>query len=404
MQTTKERVDIAAIQQTLRDEGIEGWLFYYFHGNDPLATHILRLPESHFVSRRWFYLIPANGTPQKLVHRIEMDALDDVPGDQTVYLGWKELEEKLTAMLKPYKRLAMQYSAGNAIPYISRVDAGTIELVKSAGIDVVTSANLVSMFEARWTKEQLDSHIQAVENLRSIVFDAFECIADAVRRKRKVTEYDIQKFIGQRFTDLGMTTNSPCIVAVNEHSGSPHYQPTAEHHSEIKEGDFVLLDIWAKLKKPTDAVYADITWTGFVGTEVPQKFKDTFGIVSGARDAAVEFVKKAVAEKRTIHGWEVDDVTRNVIAKAGYKDQFVHRTGHSIGLEVHANGANIDNLETRDERKLIPNTCFSIEPGIYLAEFGVRSEIDVYIGENEVVIGGQPIQTEVIPIMVADQK
>jgi Xaa-Pro dipeptidase len=398
---TKQRVDIAAIQQALVDEGMDAWLFYHFHGNDPLATTILRLPESHFVSRRWFYLIPAKGQPQRLVHRIEMDALDDVPGGQNVYLGWRELETKLKELIAPYKRLAMQYSAGNAIPYISRVDAGTIELVKSAGCEVVSSANLVQMFEARWTQSQLDGHLQSVSNLRSIVFDAFSCIAQSVRAKQRVTEYDIQQFISQRFTDMGMTSNSSVIVAVNEHSGSPHYQPSAEHHSEIKEGDFVLLDIWAKLKQPSDSVYADITWTGFVGDTVPKKYADIFGIVAGARDAAVDFIRDAVKTGRVIHGSEADDVTRNYIKERGYGDQFVHRTGHSIGLEVHANGANIDNLETRDERRLIANTCFSIEPGIYLPEFGVRSEIDVYIGDKDLVIGGQPIQTEVIPIMVA---
>lgn len=398
---TKERVDIAAIQQALKKENLDGWLFYHFHGNDPLGSTILKLPDSHFVSRRWFYLIPAEGRPIKLVHRIEMDALDDVPGEEMVYLGWRELESKLKEILASQKKLAMQYSEGNAIPYISRVDAGTIELVRSAGCEVVSSANLVQMFEARWSGKQLQSHMHAVSNLRSIVFEAFACIAESVGSNQRVTEYDIQEFISQRFRDLGMVSNSPCIVAVNEHSGRPHYQPTVEHHSEIKMGDFVLLDIWAKLKDPSDAVYADITWTGFVGEKVPAKYSEIFGIVAGARDAAVTFIRDAVSKGKSIAGAEVDDVARNYITQRGYGDKFVHRTGHSIGLEVHANGANIDNLETRDNRRLIPNTCFSIEPGIYLPEFGVRSEIDVFIGTNEVVIGGQPIQTEVVPIMAA---
>jgi Xaa-Pro aminopeptidase len=401
MQATKEKLDVPAIQKALSDEGVDAWVFYFFHGNDPLATHILGLPESHFVSRRWFYVIPAKGEPQKLVHRIEMDALDTVPGKQTVYLGWRELEQKLKEMLSPYKKVAMQYSANNAIPYISRVDAGTLELIRSFGCEVVTSADLVQMFEARWTQAQLKSHTTAVENLRSIVFDAFEKIRRHIAAGERVTEYDIQQFISRRFDELGMVSNSPCIVAVNEHSGSPHYQPTATQFSEIKQGDFVLLDIWAKLKEPADAVYADITWTGFVGETVPQKYTDIFNVVAGARDAAVNFLKAELAAGKVVHGWQVDDVTRKHITEKGYGEYFVHRTGHSIGLEVHANGANIDNLETRDERRLIPNTCFSIEPGVYLAEFGVRSEIDVYIGNNEVIVGGQPIQTEVIPIMVA---
>jgi len=399
MQTTKERLNVGAIQKALVEEGLDGWLFYFFHDNDPLAKHILGLTESHFVSRRWFYLIPAKGEAQKLVHRIEMDALDSVPGKQNVYLGWRELEEKLKELLTPFKKLAMQYSPNNAIPYISRVDAGTMELVRSFGCEVVSSANLVQMFEARWSATQLETHITAVSNLRSIVFDAFERIAQHMRSNQRLTEYEIQQFISQRFADMGMTSNSPCIVAVNEHSGRPHYQPTATNHSEIKAGDFVLLDIWAKLAQPCDAVYADITWTGFVGDTVPEKHAEIFGIVAGGRDAAVSFVKHAVESKQTIHGWQVDDVTRNYISERGYGQYFVHRTGHSIGLEVHANGANIDNLETRDERRLIPYTCFSIEPGIYLPEFGVRSEIDVYIGPDEVVIGGQPIQTEVIRIL-----
>lgn len=399
MQAVTTKLDIEAIQKALQQEGVDAWLFYFFHGNDPLATHILGLHESHFVSRRWFYLIPAKGEPRKLVHRIEMDALDTVPGAKTVYLGWRELESKLKELLQSYKRIAMQYSPDNAVPYISRVDAGTVELIRSFGSEVVTSADLVQMFEARWSKSQLDTHLTAVANLRSIVFDAFGEIASCIRANRRVTEFDIQQFISRRYEELGMYSNSPCIVAVNEHSGSPHYQPTADHHCEIKSGDFVLLDIWAKLRNPADAVYADITWTGFVGDAVPQRYTDIFQIVSGARDAAVDFVKRSVNEGRSIHGWEVDDVTRAYIADRGYGEYFVHRTGHSIGLEVHANGANIDNLETKDVRRLIPNTCFSIEPGIYLPEFGVRSEIDLFVGEKEVVIGGSPIQTEVIPIL-----
>lgn len=401
MQLTKQRFDLAAVQAALKEEGADAWLFYFFHDNDPLAMHILGLGSGHFVSRRWFYLVPANGEPQKLVHRIEMDALDAVPGKKNVYLGWRELEAQLKTLLAPYKKVAMQYSPGNAIPYISRVDAGTLEFIRSCGCDVVSSANLVQMFEARWSDDQLKSHVQSVANLRTIVFDAFDRIADHIRSKKRITEYDIQQFISQRFDELGMLSNSPCIVAVNEHSGSPHYQPTATQHSEIREGDFVLLDIWAKAKRPEDAVYADITWTGFVGESVPAKYKEIFDIVAGGRDAAVAFLKDAVAKKKTVHGWEVDDVTRKYISEKGYGKYFVHRTGHSIGLEVHANGANIDNLETRDERKIVPRTCFSIEPGVYLEEFGIRSEIDVYVSETEVIIGGQPIQTEVIPMMVA---
>lgn len=405
MQTVTEKtLDLVAIQNALKEEQVDGWLFYQFHGNDPLAQSILGLTDSHFVSRRWFYFIPVTGEPVKLVHRIEMEALDRLPGKKVVYLGWRELGEKLDEILKGVKSVAMQYSPENAIPYISRVDGGTVELVRKSGPQVVTSANLVQRFEATWSESQLKGHLIAVALLRSIVFDAYTEIATRLNAGKPVNEFEIQQFICQRFEEEGLTTNSPPIVAVNAHSGSPHYQPSAEHHWPIKTGDFVLLDIWAKLKNPTDSVYADITWTGFVGETVPEKYKKIFDIVSGARDAAVDYIKANVEAGKTMHGWQVDDVTRKYIVDRGYGEYFVHRTGHSIGLEVHGNGANIDNLETRDERRLMANTGFSIEPGVYLEEFGVRSEIDVYVSEKEVVVGGGPIQTEVVPIMTLVKK
>jgi len=399
MQTRERSLDIPAVQKELKAAGFQGWLFYSFHGSDPLAARILGLAEGHFLSRRWFYFIPAEGQPRKLVHRIEMEALDDLPGERLVYLGWRELEEKLKQILSAGGQIAMQYSPNNAVPYVSRVDAGTVELVKSCGVTVVSSANLVSNFESRLSEQQFKSHWQATENLRKIVFEAFDEIASAIAANRKINEYQLQQFIWQRFSHYGMVSNSPPIVAVNEHSGRPHYQPTEHEHAEIKRGDFVLLDIWAKLKEPADAVYGDITWTGFVGDSVPEKYKRVFDIVSGARDAAVSYIRQAISQREPIQGWQVDDVTRNFINERGHGKDFIHRTGHSIGTEVHGNGANIDNLETQDRRSLIANTCFSIEPGVYLDEFGVRSEIDVYITDNEVIIGGQPIQTEVIPII-----
>lgn len=398
-QTKASAVDIAAIQKALKTEGVDAWLFYYFHENDPLAMRILGLSDSHFVSRRWFYLVPASGEPIRLVHRIEMDALDVLPGKKLVYLGWKQLQETLHEILKGFRNVAMQYSPNNAIPYISRVDAGTIESVQAAGVKVVTSANLVQQFESNLSAAQRESHIKAVTILRQIVFEAFGEIRKAINESKPVNEYQIQQFIWKCFEENGMISNSPPIVAVNEHSGLPHYQPSADNYSEIRKGDFVLLDIWAKLKEPSDAVYGDITWTGYVGETVPEKYSEIFGIVSGARDAAVSFIKNSVSEGTVIEGRQVDDITRDFITARGYGEYFVHRTGHSIGLEVHANGANIDNLETQDERRILPNSCFSIEPGVYLPEFGVRSEIDVFVGVGEVIIGGGPIQSEVIPIL-----
>ncbi len=391
--------DVTEVQAALSAEGVDGWLFYFFHDNDPIALRILGLSAGHFVSRRWFYYVPAKGTPVKLVHRIEMDSLDAVPGSKVVYLGWKELESKLKEILVGTRRVAMQYSPGNAIPYVSRVDAGTVELVKSAGCEVVTSANLVSYFEARLSESQLQTHLDAVEALRKIVFEAFGMIKTAINASKTITEYDVQQFIVESYERYGLTSNSPPIVAVNGHAGQPHYQPTETDHSEICLHDFVLLDIWAKKKSPEDAVYGDITWTGYVGETVPAKFVEVFEIVRDARDAALNFVRAAVQERREIKGWQVDDAAREHITGKGYGKDFVHRTGHSICTEVHANGANIDNLETRDERKIIAKTAFSIEPGIYLSDFGVRSEIDVYVDEDQVIVAGQPIQTEVVKIL-----
>lgn len=391
-------LNVKEVQSALEEYGLDGWLFYFFHDNDPLAVRILRLAGGHF-TRRWFYYIPSHGEPRKLVHRIEQNALDSLPGERTIYLGWRELEEKLQQLLQGQKRIAMQYSPRDAVPYISRVDAGMVELVRSSGAEIVSSADLVQLFEARLSPSQLKTHLVANDLLRKIVLDAFGEVKRTINAGREPNEYEIQQFIMQQFELNGLVTNSPPIVAVNEHSASPHYQPNAREHAPIKKGDFLLIDLWAKKREPADAIYADITWTGFVGTEIPERNREIFAIVAGGRDAGVQFIRDAVQNGRTIRGAEVDDVVRNYISARGYGDYFVHRTGHSIGVEVHANGANIDNLETHDERRLIANTCFSIEPGVYLPEFGVRSEIDVFLGENEVIVGGQPIQTDLIAIL-----
>lgn len=393
------RDHLEKIQKQLKDSGVDGWLFYFFKNNDPLALRILKLTETHMFSRRWFYFVPASGEPVKLVHQIECDALKDLPGERVIYVGWKEMEEKLTDLLKGNKSVAMQYSPRNAIPYISRVDAGTIELVKGAGPEVISSHNLVQTFEATWSEDQLKSHIYATDKLRSIVDDAFAEVKKRLAENTPTTEYDIQQFIMAKFDQYKMTTYSPPIVAINENSGNPHYQPTEAVHKPIKEGDFLLIDLWAKQADVPKSVYGDITWTGFVGKNPPEKFKEIFEIVKGARDAALNYVRAAVSEKREIFGWQVDDVARRYIEERGYGKYFVHRTGHSIGEEVHGNGANIDNLETRDERAILPKTGFSIEPGIYLEEFGVRSEIDVYVDEDSVSVYGQPIQEKLIEIL-----
>lgn len=395
---------VKAIQAALREAKIDGWLFYDFRGSDPLAYRILRLDQHGITTRRWFYYIPATGEPVKLVHSIERDKLDALPGSKKVYLPWQQLHaflrEALTTGGAGRKRIAMQYSPNNDIPYMSRVDAGTIELIRSFGVEPVPSADLVQEFEAAWTPAQLEMHIEASDKIHRIIMQAFDEIARRIVANEPMTEYDIQQFMVRRYAEENLESdNEPPIVAVNANAANPHYEPTRDVHAPIKRGDFVLFDVWAKLKKP-GAVYTDQTWTGYVGESVPEEYTRIFNIVREARDAAVKFVQESMRSGRAIKGADVDDVSRGVITRAGYGAQFLHRTGHSIGEEVHGNGANIDNLETRDARRIIPRTTFSIEPGIYLeGKFGVRSEIDVHVTERDATATGQPIQTAVIPIL-----
>lgn len=397
---------IEAIQQALKDADLDGWLFYSFRGSDPIAANILGMPtEGHMATRRWFYLVPQSGEPTRILHSIERDVLDHLPGKKIIYLPWQQLHSILKSELtgltsKRVPRLAMQYSPDAAIPYLSRVDGGTIELIRSFGVKIVTSADLVQRFEAAWNDEQLAMHEEAARGLYASVHEAFAEIGRRIKANTPTTEYDIQQFILSCFEDRKMFSKDPPIVAVNANSAAPHYGPTPEHHSPINKGDFVLIDLWAKLDKP-NSVYADITWTSFVGERAPDEVVKVFNVVRDARDAATEFVKEAFGGGRKIFGWQVDDVCRAVIQKAGYGDYFIHRTGHNIHTEVHGNGANIDNLETKDERVLIPRTCFSIEPGIYLeGKFGVRSEIDVYVDEKGARVTGGDVQRDVVAILV----
>lgn len=400
-----EAILIEPIQQALKEAGLDGWLFYSFRGSDPIAANILGIVEGgHIATRRWFYFIPQAGEPTRIVHSIERDVIDHLPGKKLIYLPWQQLHSHLKSALiestgKPNPRIAMQYSPEAAIPYLSRVDAGTIELLRSFGVEVVSSANLVQRFESAWGDEQLAMHDEAARGLYESVKSAFAEIGTRIKAGTPTTEYDIQQYILNCFAQRGMFSKDPPIVAVNANSAMPHYGPTQDHHSPINKGDFVLIDLWAKMDRP-NAVYADITWTSFVGDKAPDEITRVFNIVRDARDAATDFVKEAFAAGRTIYGWQVDDVCRAVIQKAGYGEYFIHRTGHNIHTEVHGNGANIDNLETKDDRVLIPRTCFSIEPGIYLeGKFGVRSEIDVYVSEHEArVTGGEP-QKEMVAIL-----
>jgi len=389
--------DIKAIQSELRAEGLDAWLFYDFHHRDPIGQRVLALPAEGMTTRRWFYLIPARGAPRKLVHRIESGVLDSLPGRKLVYAGQEELRKNLPRLLGRARKVAMQYSPRNAIPYVSMVDAGTVEMVRGLRCKVVSSADLVQKFEARWTPEQLQSHIDAGRVIDRVTQEAFAHAAHHVRNKAPLTEYDLQQWILEQFRANSIVVDDAPIVAVGPHAGDPHYEPRPGSSSAIREGDLLLLDIWGK-GRAAGSVYYDITWMGFLGARVPEKYSRIFAIVREARDRAVAFVREAVEAGREIRGWQVDRVAREVIRKAGYAKYFVHRTGHSIGQEVHGSGANMDGLETQDVRRIIPHTCFSVEPGIYLPEFGVRSEVNVYVEEDQARVTG-PVQTEILPLL-----
>jgi Xaa-Pro dipeptidase len=402
LRDSDQTVRVAEIQTALQKAKLDGWLFYDFRGSDILAPRILQT-ERLGGSRRWYYYVPATGEPTKIVHAIEPGQIDKLPGKKLIYREWQlinsNLKQAFNGGTKPTRtlRIAMQYSPNNDIPYISRVDAGTIEMVRSLGVDVVTSADLVQQFEAVWTDDQLAMHKEACIKLQKIIIEAFADIKRRMNENIPTTEIDVQQFMMKRFTESGMQP-SPMIVAVNANAASPHYFPTKDRNSPIKRGDLVLIDSVSKLSKPK-APAVDLTWVGYVGETVPAEYVKIWNIVRDARDAAFNFVKTSFQNGKVIKGADVDDVSRGVIKKAGYADQFLHRTGHSIGEEGHGNGANIDNLETRDTRTLIPRTAFSIEPGIYLeGKFGIRSEIDVYVSDGDAIITA-PHQTEIIAIM-----
>ncbi|OAI55107.1 hypothetical protein AYO44_02915 [Planctomycetaceae bacterium SCGC AG-212-F19] len=391
--------DLASVQAAIGQLGFDGWLLYDFRGLNVLARRVLGIGDDIFLSRRWFYYVPARGEPKKLVHRIEPHALDAFPGPAQQYLRWQELEAGVGELVKRAKRVAMEYVPRNANPYVSRVDAGTVQLVQSFGVEVLPSGDLVQLFEATWDDEQWAMHLEAGKHTRSAFDAAFAFITERVKMNGSVRETEVQKRILDHFAERKVITDHPPICAVGPHSGDPHYAPSPASDGEIREGDFVLVDLWAKLDKPR-AVYSDLTWTCFVGKDVPPRYAEVFQVVAKARDAAIAKVQEAFRTKTPLQGWQVDDAARNVIEQAGYGQYFCHRTGHSIGQEVHGNGANMDNLETREERRVLPRTCFSVEPGIYLPEFGIRSEVDVYVDKDSTVhvTGGTP-QTAIVPLL-----
>jgi len=394
---------IAEIARALRDAAIDGWLFYDFRLTDPLAYRILGIPTDLVTTRRWFVLVPADGEPSALVSAVEAHRLDSVAVSRRAYRSEDEMRQALRAMLAGRRRIAMQYSPEAAIPYVARVDAGTVELVRSMGVEVVSSADLVQRFEAVLTEGQLESHHRAAAKLRTIVDETFEEIARRVRHGMPASEPRIQDCVLSRINEQGLVTAEPPIVAVNAHSANPHYTVSREANTPIGRGDFVLLDLWAK-EPDAEAIYADFTWTAYVGDRVPEEHARIFAIVAAARDAAVRLVQRRVARGEAVSGREADHAARQVIERAGFAAQFVHRTGHSIGREVHGVGANLDSLETSDHRLLIDRTCFSVEPGIYLeGRFGVRSEIDMTIEGARAWVSGEPRQTEVVALLAHDR-
>jgi Xaa-Pro aminopeptidase len=390
-------MQLDSIQKALRDENLDGWLFFDHHQRDPLAYRVLKLNPGRTVTRRWYYLIPATGEPKGLVHAIESGVLKTLPGKIQKYSSWTAQVDGLGQLLTGCRRVAMQYSPNCAIPYVSMIDAGTLELVRATGVDVVSSANLIQLFESRWSDEQLEMHLEAGRRVDRIRAEAFNKIGAVLNSGGNITEWEVNRFIRENFDKSGLVTDHGPIVAVNANMSNPHYEPEATGSLPIRKGDAVLIDMWAKLDRP-GAVYYDITWTGYCGPTAPDEIQNVFTVVTGARDRAIQRITDAVARNKTIRGFEVDDAARDHIKEKGFGQCFIHRTGHSIGEEVHGTGANMDNLETHDERRIIAGTCFSIEPGVYLPEFGIRAEVNVYVGAGEARVTGE-IQQKLIPIL-----
>jgi len=393
-------MNLDAIQAAIREAGVDGWLFYDHHHRDPVGGRILGLDPKAHITRRWYYLVPAEGMPRKMVHRIEQGRLDELPGSRGLYSSWQELQGGLDAMLRGFDKLAMQYSPNNDIMYVSMVDAGTVEFLRGLGKQIVSSADLVSQFEAVLTAEQIESHAAAQRVIDGIVAECWREIASVLRPGHGgpgvLTEWDVMQWLSEAMTREGLVWENGPNVSANANSSDSHYEPTRERHAAIKESDFLLIDIWGKPNKP-GSVYYDITWTGVVGRAPSDQERRVFETVRNARDAAIKTVETAFAEGRTIRGFEADDAARRVIRDAGFGDYFTHRTGHNIAAEIHGSGAHLDNLETHDDRRILPNTCFSVEPGIYLPEFGVRSEVNMLTAPGKAWVTGA-VQRELVRI------
>jgi Xaa-Pro aminopeptidase len=391
-------LDVAAVQHALRDERLDGWLLYDFHGSNPIAQRLAGLANgAHMTTRRWYYMVPATGEPRGLVHAIERHNLDHLPGSKQVYAGRQQLEAGLDALLAGARVVAMEYSPGNAIPYISRVDAGTAEAVRARGVEIVTSGDLVQRFEAAWSPEQLDSHRRASASLYTIKDRAFETVAELLKRRTSATEYDLQQRMAQWFEEEGLVSDAAPVVAAAENAGNPHYLPAADRTRPIRPDEVLLLDLWGKKNEP-GAVFADITWVGFTGSHVPEPYAAAFAAIARARDAAAALVEDASARGADVRGWEVDRAARAVLQESGYGEHVLHRTGHSLGETVHGNGVHLDDYETHDDRRIIPGTGFTIEPGLYFDTFGVRTEINMFRDDQKATVTG-PRQDGIVTLL-----
>jgi len=391
-------LDVAGIQQALRADGLDGWLLYDFHGSNPIAARLTGSGAGgHMTTRRWYYLIPASGPPRGLVHAIERHTLAHLPGETQVYAGRQQLEAGLTALLAGMTRVAMEYSPDCAIPYLSRIDAGTAETVRRRGVEIVSSGDLVQQFEASWTADQLATHRAASESLYRIKDQAFAAAAAALRAGLSLNEYDLQQKMVGWFEDEGLVSDSPPVVAVGPNAGNPHYLPTASTAAPIVPDEVLLLDLWGK-KTGSGAVFADITWVGATSARVPAEPARAFAAIAAARDASVRLVEEAARGNRDLRGWEVDRAARQVLQEAGFGDHILHRTGHSLGEMVHGNGVHMDDYETHDDRRVLPGTGFTVEPGLYFDSFGVRTEINVYRADRDAIVTG-PRQTEIVTLL-----
>ena len=366
-------------REFMGQSGVDGWLVYDYRGMNPIFGDTVGRDNLSHVTRPVWLWIPARGEARMLVSFVDQSRFTHLGLDTTLFVNRRDMIAKLGAMLDGARRVAMEYTPEGALPRVSKVDGGTLEMVRSLGVEVAPSADILQYATQRWDAEQLASHQFAADALTRIVKEAFALIGERV--DAGITEFDVAEFIRQRFLDGGMIVTDGPAVAVNEHASDPHFEPTPEASVQIRRGDWVLIDLWTRL--PDDhAMFGDITWTAYVGDEVPAKHQEVFDIVIGARDAAFAEMESAFAAGRTPQGWELDKVARDYISAAGYGEFFNHRLGHSLGREVHSNAVNLDSWETYDTRRLIPGIAVTIEPGIYIPEFGVRSEIDVFVGED----------------------